>query len=252
MNKKTVAALLKKVPKNVKQHSPEILTGMGVAGMFITVIAAVKATPKALQLIDEKEIKDNKRLTNAEIIKTTWKCYIPAAITGVCSAACIIGANSINIRRNAALAAAYAISVQDLADYKKKAIEVVGEKKEEAIRDAVAKEKLERTPVNTNEVIMTGKGKSLCYDPLSGRYFNSDIEDLRKAENNLNRRMRDEVHLSLNEFYAEIGLPEIEIGDNLGWDIDKGYINLDFSSQLAEDGTPCLVLGHHRPPKYIF
>ena len=50
----------------------------------------------------------------------------------------------------------------------------------------------------------------------------------------------------------EIGLSDIDVGSNLGWDIDKGYIDLDFSSQLDENGTPCLVVGHHRPPVYIF
>lgn len=252
MNKQAIMGFIKEVPKFLKKHSPEFLTGLGITGMVLTTVTAVKATPKALQLVDEKEIKDGKRLTKSEIVKTTWKCYIPSAITGAASVACIIGASSINAKRNAALAAAYAISVQDLADYKKKALEVVGEKKEEAIRDAIAKEKLDQKPLNNSEVIMTGKGETLCFDPLSGRYFKSDIEKLRKAENILNRRMRDEVHLSLNEFYGEIGLDEIDIGDNLGWDIDKGYIDMDFSSQLTADGVPCLVMGHHNPPRYIF
>lgn len=252
MNKQAITGFVKEVPKFLKKHSPEFLTGLGITGMVLTTITAVKATPKALQLIDEKEIKDGERLTKKEIVKTTWKCYIPSAITGAVSIACVIGASSINAKRNAALAAAYAISVQDLADYKKKALEVVGEKKEEAIRDAIAKEKLDQKPLNNSEVIMTGKGETLCFDPLSGRYFKSDIEKLRKAENILNRHMRDEVHLSLNEFYGEIGLDEIDIGDNLGWDIDKGYIDMDFSSQLTADGIPCLVMGHHTPPRYIF
>ena len=77
-------------------------------------------------------------------------------------------------------------------------------------------------------------------------------DQLKKAENNLNRQMRDELHITLNEFYYEIGLSDIDVGSNLGWDIDKGYIDLDFSSQLDENGTPCLVVGHHRPPVYIF
>lgn len=243
--------LWKSIRAGAKKYSPGILTGIGITGMVITTVTAVKATPKALQLIDEKEIRDGKRLNRHEIVQTTWKCYIPSAITGACSIACIVGASSINAKRNAALAAAYAISVQDLTDYKKKALEVVGEKKEEAIRDAVAKEKLDHVPLNNNEVVLTGRGETLCYDPLSGRYFKSDVEKLRKAENILNRRMRDEVHLSLNEFYGEIGLDEIDIGDNLGWDIDKGYIDMDFSAQLTAENIPCLVMGHHNPPRYI-
>lgn len=252
MNKQTIANTLKAVQKAVKKHSPEILTGIGIAGMIVTTVTAVRATPKALRLVDEKEIKDGKRLTSSEIVKTTWKCYIPSAVTGVCSAACIIGASSISARRNAALVTAYTISETALKEYKEKAVEVVGEKKEQAIRDAVAKEKLEKAHVESREFIPTGRGETPCFDPLTNTCFKSDIETIRKAENTLNKRMRDELKITVNEFLQEIGLEPCDesIGESLGWDIDKGYIDLDFSSQLV-DGVPYLVIGHHNPPKYI-
>ena len=149
MNKKTIVSAVKGFGKSLQKHSPEILTGLCIAGMIITTVSAVGATPKALRLIDEKEIKDGKRLNQKEIIAVTWRCYVPAALTCSCSIACLIGANHINARRNAALAAAYAISVQDLADYKKKALEVVGKKNEEAIRDELASDKLKKENVET-------------------------------------------------------------------------------------------------------
>lgn len=252
MNKQIIANALKGVPKILKRHSPEILTGIGIAGMIFTTITAVKATPKALQLVDEREIKEGKRLTNAEIVKATWKCYIPAAVTGVCSVGCLIGASSVNARRNAALATAYTISETAFKEYKEKAIEVVGEKKEQAIRDAVAKDKLEQAHVKDREFIVTGRGETPCFDPLTNTCFKSDIETLRKAENILNKRMRDEIKITLNEFLQEIGLDPCDdcIGESMGWDIDKGYIEIDFSSQLI-DGVPYLVIGHHNPPRYI-
>lgn len=252
MNKQTISNTLKSLQKAVKKHSPEILTGIGIAGMVVTTVTAVKATPKALRLIDEKEIKDGERLTSKEVVKTTWKCYIPSAITGVCSAACIIGASSINARRNAALVTAYTISETALKEYKDKAVEVVGEKKEQAIRDALAKDKLDKAQVKDRTFVPTGRGETPCFDPLTNTCFKSDIETLRKAENTLNKRMRDDLRITVNEFLEEIGLDPCDesIGENLGWDIDKGYIDLDFSSQLV-DGIPYLVIGHHNPPKYI-
>lgn len=252
MNKQIIANALKGVPKILKRHSPEILTGLGIAGMIFTTITAVKATPKALQLVDEREIKEGKRLTNTEIVKTTWKCYIPAAVTGVCSIGCLIGASSVNARRNAALATAYTISETAFKEYKEKAVEVVGEKKEQAIRDAVAKEKLEQAHVKDREFIITGRGETPCFDPLTNTCFKSDIETIRKAENILNKRMRDEIKITVNEFLQEIGLDPCDdsIGESMGWDIDKGYIDIDFSSQLV-DGVPYLVIGHRNPPRYI-
>lgn len=252
MNKQTIAKALKDVPKILKKHSPELLTGIGIAGMIFTTITAVKATPKALQLVDEREIEEGKRLTNSEIVKTTWKCYIPAAVTGVCSIGCLIGASSVNARRNAALATAYTISETAFKEYREKAVEVVGEKKEQAIRDAVAKDKLEKAQVSTREFIITGKGEVSCFDPLTNSCFKSDIETLRKVENILNKRLRNEMYITVNDLLMEFGLDPCHdsIGEGMGWDVDKGDIEFDFSSQLV-DGIPYLVIGHYNPPRYI-
>lgn len=252
MNKQTVVKVLKDIPKILKKHSPELLTGIGIAGMICTTISAVKATPKAVRLVDEKEIKEGKRLTNSEIVKVTWKCYVPAAVTGICSVGCLIGASSVNAKRNAALATAYTISETALKEYKEKAVEVVGEKKEQAIRDAVAKEKLEQANIKNREFIITGKGETPCFDPLTNACFKSDIETIRKAENVLNKRLRNEMTITVNEFLLEIGLEPCDdsIGEHMGWDVDKGDIEFDFSSHLV-DGIPYLVVGHHNPPRYI-
>lgn len=169
------------------------------------------------------------------------------------SIACLVGASSVNLRRNAALATAYTLSESTLRDYQKKVVETIGEKKEQSVRDAVAKEKIEQTPVHTKEVILTGRGESLCYDSVSGRYFKSDMETIKKAENELDARLRNEMYVSLNEFYYEIGLEPLRvIGEDLGWNIDSGYLDLNFSSQIASDGTPCLVLDYGVAPRYDF
>lgn len=253
MGKLNLSNIAKGVRTAMKKHSPEILTGIGIAGMITTSVLAVKATPKALVLIeDKKEEEGVDKLTPVETIKAAWPCYIPAAVTGALSVACLIGASSVNVRRNAALATAYTLSESALKDYQEKVIETIGEKKEQDVRDAVAKERIARDPVSSREVIITERGNTLCYDVISGRYFKSDIDKLKKAENELNRQMRDEMRISLNEFYDELGLGHIAVGDDLGWNIEKGYIELDFSSQLADDETPCLVIGHSNLPVYDY
>lgn len=259
MGKFSLPKIVKDVQVTVIEHSPEILMAFGIAGMVSTTVLAVRATPKALRLIDEKkeEIENEvehsvETLPPVEVVKTCWKCYIPATVTGVVSIACLIGANSINTKRNMALATAYALSETALKDYKEKVVETIGEKKEQAVRDAVAKEKLERDPVRNKEIIITERGNTRCYDVVSCRYFTSDIDKLKKIENELNRRMRDEMYISLNDFYYEIGLNPSKIGDDLGWNIDHGYINLSFSSQLDDSGTPCLVVDYSVAPRYDY
>lgn len=237
----------------VRKHSPEILTGIGITGMVTTTVMAVRATPKAMILIEEKKKIDHiDKLSMPVTVKTAWTCYIPTIVIGTVSIGCLVGASSANIRRNTALATAYSLSESALKEYQEKVIEAVGERKEQSIKDSVAKDKLEKNPINNHEVIITERGNMLCFDAVSGRYFKSDMDKLKKAINELNRRMRDEMYISLNEFYYEIGIDPISIGDDLGWNIDSGYIEPNFSSQLATDGTPCLVLGYLIEPKYDY
>lgn len=253
MSKLALPNVIKGVQKSIVKHSPEILVGFGIAGMLTTTVLAVRATPKALELIEEKKADlEVEKLTPKEVIETTWKCYVPAIATGILSSACLIGSNSVNLRRNAALATAYTLSETALREYKDKVIETIGEKKEKAVRDAIAKDKIDRNPLSGNEVVITEKGDTLCYDAISGRYFKSDIDKLKRAENEINRRLLLDEYISLNEFYYEIGLSETKMGNDLGWNINKGLITFNFSSQLAEDGTPCLVLDFAVAPRYDY
>ena len=56
MNKESILKFFNTVKAGTIKHSPEILTGVGIAGMITTTVLAVKATPKALRLIDDKKM----------------------------------------------------------------------------------------------------------------------------------------------------------------------------------------------------
>lgn len=246
-----VSKFVKDAKVFASKHSPEILTGIGIAGMVTTTILAVRETPKALMLIKDAEYeKKEGSLTTAEKFKACWRCYIPATVTGVASIACLIGASSANLRRNTALATAYKLSETALTEYREKVVETFGEKKEQLVRDKIDKDHLEKNPVSNNNVIITGNGDSLCYDSLFGRYFNSDIDKIKRAINELNREMINGMYVSLNDFYDQLNLDPIEIGDDLGWNIDDGLIDIDFGSQIASDGRPCVTISYTIAPRY--
>ena len=250
MSKTRISTFIKSVKHSIAKHSPEILTGIGIAGMVTTTILAVRATPKALMLLQDAQYDKGDVLTTSEKIKTCWKCYIPSAVTGTLSIACLIGASSTHLRRNAALATAYKISETALSNYKAKVIETVGEKKEQAIREKVAEEHVNRNPVYQHEVILTEKGNTLCFDVLSSRYFKSDIEYIKKTINELNRRMLNENYVSLNDFYYELGLQSTKIGDDIGWNIDRGFIDVTFGTKLTSEDKPCIVIDYTCEPRY--
>lgn len=254
MSKEGLKRTIKSAERVLTKYSPGILTGIGITGMIGATFMAVKATPKALYLIEaKKEESEVEELTPIETIKTCWKCYIPATLATVLSVICLIGASTVSAKRNAALATAYSISEAALREYQEKVVEVVGEKKEKAVRDAVAKDQIERDPVTKSEVvIIDSNSNTLCYEPLSGRYFKSTIDKIKKAEIKLDRQMIQEMYVSLNDFYWEIGLDGTDLGDKMGWNLSKGYMDLSFSSQLADDGTPCAVIVYGIPPVYDY
>ena len=252
MDKSKLSAAIKVAKTTLTKHSPEILTGIGIAGMLTTTVLAVKATPKALKDIDEfkeENLEEHEKIKPIDAVKVTWKHYIPAAVTGTVSIMCLIGASSVNARRNAALATAYKLSETALTEYREAVTETIGEKKEREVRDTVAKNKVSKNPVNNNTVIYTGKGDSLFYDDTFGRYFNSNIDTINRAINDLNKRMRDEMEITLNEFYYEIGLEGVRVGDDLSWSIDDEYIDVYFSAQLTDQG-PCTVMSFTTAPKH--
>lgn len=256
MDKQTVTNFLKGARAVVTKHSPEILTTIGIAGMITTTVLAVKATPKALVLIEErKEEAQTDALTPIETVKAAWKPYIPAVVTGGVGIACLIGANSVNARRNAALATAYKLSETAFAEYKSRVIENIGERKEKVVREQVAQTKVDKVPVTKSEVLIAGHGDVLFLEPVSGRYFTSDIEHIRRTINDFNYRMTTgmEEYISLSEFYDAINLPHTSTSDDLGWNLYRdGLIDTNFSAAVADDGRPCLVLEYAVSPRYEY
>lgn len=235
--------LLQKATRLLSRNSPLILTSLSVVGVSSTAILAVRATPKAMYLIDKYKNQNNiPDISKLEAVKLTWKCYVPAASVGLVTSICIIAAHRVSMRRSAALATLYSLTETTFKEYQDAVEETLGKKKEKWIRDQIDKNHLKNNPPKQNEIVITGNGSVLVYDALSGRYFASDIEKIRKAINEVNHDLMTSNYITLNEMYSKLGLEDISLGENLGWDIERGLIEPRFSSQLTQDEKPCLVL----------
>ncbi len=233
----------------LKEHAPGILTGVGIFGMAASVGLAVWQTPKAHILLEKKKQEKKQagqtpKLTVMETVKAVWKQYLPSVLAFIASAGLLISSGHIAGVRTATMATALGLSETAFREYKTQVVKSLGEKKEGLIQDEVAKEQVASKPVTTQQVIVTGGGESLCYDSISGRYFKSCMEKLKRAENEINRRLLGEMYISLNEFYDEIGLKNVDCGDILGWNTSNGFMEIRYTSTLAEDGTPCIVMNY--------
>lgn len=244
--------------RTVSKHSPTILTGLGIAGFISTVVMAVKATPKAMEILEyERNFRFDEYGTDYETpispvdtIELTWKLYAPSALMGVTSIACIIGATSIQNRRAAALSSLFAVAESTLKEYQAKVVKTIGENKEQKIRAEIAGDELKKNPLEPKAIIVSGLGDTLCYDVYTGRYFKGDVESIKRTVNEFNHRLLKEMQLPLNDLYFELGLESVESGRDIGWDIEKGLVDIDISAKLASGDVPCVVLTFtNRPTK---
>lgn len=249
--------------RNMHKNAPIILGGAAITTSILAVAEGIRATFKVGYLIDEYKydilrlesmFEDDptyldikkKEISTEEMVRVTWKEYIPTAVLTTAAVTSIFGSMYIHNKRNAALAGVYALSEARLKEYKDKVLANVGEKKVQKIREDISEDSIRKNPVE--EVLTTGRGDYLCYDELSGRYFNSTIEDVKHVINLANELLiKGQNFISLNELYTMMGLPSIELGKDIGWNVDN-LIEPYTSSHLASNGHPCLVLAFENTP----
>lgn len=235
-----------------KENQTKILTGLSIGCTAGALATAVIGTVKSVRALDaEREDKRDDKLTARDVVRVCWKHYIPTAALTAASIGFQLGAESKHSREYAALASVCTLSETAFREYKEKVVETLGEKEEAKVREAIVKDRMEKDPVTIREVHYTGNGKPLCYDMLSGRYFNCDIAVIETAVNTINYRMLDEMYITVNDFYDEIGLPQNELGSRMGWSVDNGKIAFVKDYGPAKNGDPCAVISLSPPPTHM-
>lgn len=233
------------------KKAPEILTGIGIAGFITATVLGIKATPKALTLIEAKKKELGKeKLKFSETVDAAWKCYIPSAAVTAVSATAIVGASSVNHQRNVALATAYSLSESAFKDYQEKVIEKCGEETHKEISKEVSPEK-----ENVNLLMCASSEDYPCFDSISKRPFRSSVNKLESIANELNARIVEGDTVTLNDYYYEIGLDNTDDGELRIWTQDyngvSNLIDLDIRGRVNENGVPYIYVGHHHMPKYL-
>lgn len=237
----------------LNRNASTILTCIGGAGVIATSVLAVKATPKALKLLEQVKEEKGEDLTKLEVVKVAGPAYIPAVFVGASTIACIFGANVLNKRKQAALMSAYALIDSSYKDYKNKVQELYGEEAHKNVVAEVAKDKYNETDIPDED------GKELFYDLFSERYFRATMEDVIKAEYEINRKIHMEGSAHLNEFYLKLDIEPVPYGEYLGWSsgllMDITWNDwLDFHHEKTEfeDGLECYILSTGLEPMYDF
>ena len=260
--------LSQKAGQVLKKTSPTILTCIGAVGVVATAVLAVKATPKALEMVRADSRKnhdgDPHAATKVEVVKSCWKCYVPAVATGAATIMCIFGANTLNRRQQASLASAYVLVSRQYNDYKRKLKELYGEEAHKKVMEALAVEQVDKDHFISAPGLVgsssldfedANEEERLFYDPISKRYFQSTISKVLQAEYHLNRNFAlGGGFITLNDFYTFLGIEKIPEGDTIGWMVSDGLYWVDFnhSKAMVDDGLngeiECYIIDVDFPP----
>ena len=219
----------------LKRNASTILTVVGGAGVVGTTVLGIKATPKALTLLDNAEKEKGEELTKLEKVKVAAPVYIPTMVTGAATLACIFGANALNKRQQAGLMSAYALLDSSYKEYKAKVEELYGEEANTRVKDEIAKDKYEETDIQNDE--------QLFYDDFSNQYFISTPTKVMLAEYNVNRDIHMRGWAELDDYYEWLGI-DVPESYELGWSEGGNYehywqawVDFNHRTVIMDNGT---------------
>lgn len=245
----------------LKQHSSTILTYLGAFGVAATAVTAVKATPKAMRLLEKATDEKGEELTKLETVQIAGPSYIPSIVIGASTIACIFGANVLNKQQQAALASAYALADRSYKEYRNKVKEMLGEETDIHIREAIVKDKRKDTDAYVpgyNSIDTSGE-TCLFYEEYRGAYFEATMAAVLNAEYHFNRNFAMREYACLNEFYDFLGLEQTDFGDTMGWsswqmmeEYEAHWIDFNHRLVTLEDGLECYIIEMPIPPTTNF
>ena len=260
-----------KVPVLADKNAPLLLMLAGIGGLAATVVSAVKATPLAIDKMDDEIAKRyengeieyeelpmsvNKsdmefrfdELGPKQIIKSCWRCYVPTVILGALSISSFIGSYKVNTARLTAMTAMYEFTANAYDRYRRNVAKVspkTDAKAVKAVRDERAKE------IQESKFDGLPEGKEVCIDLFTGNVFYSTREDVLLAVNKIKDKfLAGEMFISLNEFYDEVDADHVGVGDDVGWSPDTD-LDIQFDSMLR-NGKPCLTIGYFANPRFDY
>lgn len=230
----------------LRRYSSKILTVVGATGVIATTVLAVKATPKALILIEEKKDELNTdKLTPKETIKTAWKPYVPTLISGVTTIACIVGIDCLSTKSQASLMSAYAVLDNSFKQYREKVKELYSDEDSAEHFETRIKEKIADSYFDTDMELHDDK--ELFFDYQSMRYFESTMAEVKYAEKLFNDNYKINGFACLNDYYQLLGLPPVDYGYQLGWDTigyedSESGLDFEYEKVYLEGGNECWII----------
>lgn len=244
---------MNEVGKGLKKNAPSILLAAGITGSATAVVLGIASTPRALQIIREKEEEKGAPLTKKEAVKACWKVYIPTALALGSGIGCMVGSQVINVKRISMLTTAAQMSQTALIEYKNEVIKAVGEQREKEIQNTVNRQLEEKCVEPSQVIVIPNTGTVLCYDEYSDREFKSSKNEIDRVLIKLGKQIANsnEGAASLRDFYMEfedVNFRPRDGDEELGWNIRNKDLNVIYGCDISPEGTPRLTIRFETNP----
>ena len=230
----------------LKRNSSTILTCIGAAGVVATTVLAVKATPKAMVLLDKAKEEKGEELTKLETVKIVGPAYIPSIAVGASTIACIFGANVLNKRQQASLISAYGLLDNSYKQYKKKVQDIFGEESQKLIIKDLAEDYSEQNNTQIED------DEEMFLDFYSLQFFKSTEEKVKAAEKLINDKLFSGGYVFLYEYYDALGITTADCEYHLGWFDRCGPIEFEHETIVTENGEKYCVISMNNEPFPIY
>ena len=230
-----------------KKNLPSIMSVCGGIGVVVTTGLAIKETPKAMEKIEAKKVKDPD-ISALEMVAVAVPEYAPALIAFAITEGLIFGANHINLKRIAALGALYTGVCADNKT-KDKAIkaleEIVGKEKVDELKKKLdisepeVANSIGQDAYTVEKCISQGKNeKRPCVLGYTGSEFRATYNELKAGIQKCKEYFSpigDAMYISLGDVLYNLHAPACDAGDQLGFgeDFDADVVECNFNGTLG-------------------
>lgn len=177
------------------------LSLLGVGGVWGTSWLAIRCHEKAKNVEGKKE----------KLI-----AYAPAIASGVATSGAILGSHYISRKEIVTLAASCAYLAANRDKIEKKARELLGDKKVNAIKGEAAMEARKALP-DRPRIEETGYGRTHFVETMFGREFYCSLEHIDWVKKKINELFMSGQSVNYNTFYELVGLKKSRVGWDYGW-----------------------------------
>lgn len=241
-----------------KRFSPQILMGVGIAGVLTAGVLACRATLKIEPVLDKAEHeadlvkeahKNDEFESETAYTKALSRVYINRGLqiaklyalplsVGTVGIGCLLGSYGVLNQRNVASIAAYQTLASGFEQYRQRVVADVGEDKDKEYRFGIVEREVPEFDAEGNQtgtktvtdVVVDGKDYARMFElgtsDLWSRVPGMNQLTLTNQQNWLNDRLNNRGYLFLNDVYKALGFPETPEGQVVGW-LAEGHRNFD-------------------------